>query len=83
MANREDIRNRIRRINPKTLEVNDKIDKTLREFGYTGVIVDTTEDMSTEEEEMALFEGFLKEGYSIEEATAKAKDYLLKMYSLL
>ncbi|MBU4491037.1 MAG: hypothetical protein KKD69_01060 [Euryarchaeota archaeon] len=65
MAERDDIRKRIKKINPKALELIDKIDVILNKSGgCTGVVVTTTEDMTPEEEEMGLFEGFLKEGYS-------------------
>lgn len=75
MANRENIRDRIRRINPRALELIDEIDRQAIKAGYRGAFVDITEDMTAEETEMALFEGFLKEGYSVEEASRKAKEW--------
>ena len=76
MAQRENMRDRIRKINPQALVILDKFDRQCQLAGCHGVSVTTTEDMTPEEEEMALFEGFIKEGYSTEEATAKAKDWL-------
>lgn len=76
MANKENIREKIRQVNPQALEVNDLMKENLREAGYTGAVVEVTEDMSREEKEMALFEGFLKEGLSQDEAAAKARQWL-------
>lgn len=76
MAERENIRDRIRRINPRALEINDKLDEILRRIGYTGAIVDTTEDMTDDEKELVLFEGFLKEGYPREIAEQKAAEWV-------
>ena len=76
MAHKDDIRKRIKKLNPQALELTDKMDKMLRESGYTGVIVDTTSDMTPEEEDMALFEGYLKGGYSEDIASKKAKERL-------
>jgi hypothetical protein len=42
-----------------------------------GVTVITTEDMTDEEKEMALFEGFLKEGCNQDDANRKAKEWVL------
>lgn len=82
MAEKENIKDRIRRTNPGGLIVADTLDQVLKEMGQNPVIVQTTEDMTIEEEEMALFEGFLKEGYPIEEASKKAKDLFHLMHSL-
>jgi hypothetical protein len=76
MAEREDRRERIRKVNPRALAVLDEMDSQLRKAGYRGAVVNVTEDMSHEEQEMALFEGFLTEGYSIEVAAEKAKLWL-------
>lgn len=75
MAERENIRDRIRRLNPRALAVNDELDRQLLKDGYRGAIVSTTEDMTREEHEMALLEGFLKEGYPEPEAAKKAKEW--------
>jgi len=80
MARRDDIRERTKKLNPRILELSDKIDAILRESGgCSGVIVTTTEDMTPEEEEMELFAGFLKEGYSEDIAAKKAKEWLAAM----
>jgi hypothetical protein len=79
MADRENIRDRIRRINPKALEVMDILDKECRKLGCTGATVTVTEDMTSEEEEMALFEGFLKEGYPPDIAKEKTALFLDKI----
>jgi hypothetical protein len=76
MAERENIRDRIRRNNPQALAVIDAVEETYKKAGGRGVGVDLTEDMTPEEEEMALFEGFLKEGYDVEMANRKAKEWL-------
>ena len=47
-----------------------------------GASVTITEDMTPEEEEMAIFEGYQKEGYSPEEAEKKAKKFLLHLKQL-
>ena len=75
MAGRENIRDRIRRSNPRALAVMDELDLQMRKAGYRGAIVNTTADMTREEHEMALLEGFLKEGYPPEEAAKKASEW--------
>jgi hypothetical protein len=78
MAKKEDIRDRVRKVNPRALEIFDELDRQLlKRGGGSGVIVTTTEDMGPEEQEMALFEGFLKEGYTEEVAAQKAREFLL------
>lgn len=62
MAERENIRDRIRRISPQAEVI-------LQEFIQTaGNVMVFTEDMTTEEKEMVVFESLIKEGISIEEA---------------
>lgn len=46
MANREDIRDRIRRINPLALELMDERDRRLLKSGFRGAMVNTTSDMT-------------------------------------
>lgn len=80
MAESEDIRARVRNINPTALEIFDEFDKQLAKLGRgRGVTVTTTEDMSPEEVEMAIFEGYLKEGYDEDMAAQKAKEFLALM----
>jgi len=74
MAQREDIRDRTRRINPEALKIMDMVNEEARKLGGAGVTVIVTEGMTEEEEEMALFEGYLKEGYSEDIAAKKAKE---------
>ncbi len=64
MAEREDIRNRVKIINPQA-EV--MLQEFIQTAGGKGLII-FTEDMTSEEEEMAVFESLIKEGISIEEA---------------
>jgi len=71
MGERENIRDRIKQINPRALMVCDQIDSLMK--GSVGVTI--TEDMTPEEEEMALYGGFLKEGYPPEIAEKKAKQW--------
>lgn len=75
MAEKENIRYRIRRLNPHALIIMDELDKQLLKSGYRGAIVNTTEDMTREEHELALLEGFLKEGYTEKEAAEKASEW--------
>lgn len=80
MAESEDIRARVAKINPKALEILDEFDRQLAKLdGRRGVTVTTTQDMTPEEEEMAVFEGYLKEGYTEDKAAKKAKEFLALM----
>ena len=79
MAYRDDIRERTKKLNPRILELSDQIDTVLREQGYDGNIVELTEDMTPEEEELELFAEFLKEGYPEDIAALKAKETLALM----
>jgi hypothetical protein len=83
MAEREDIRDRVRRINPQALRIMDMLDEQCRKTGCTGASVTATEDMTPEETEMALLEGFLKEGYPPDTAAAKAREWKLRIEQLL
>lgn len=59
-------------------EILNQILNAARESGepITSAIVITDETMTEEEEEMALFEGFLKEGYPPDVAEKKAREWL-------
>ncbi|MFA5354251.1 MAG: hypothetical protein WC291_08470 [Thermodesulfovibrionales bacterium] len=83
MAEREDIRDRARRVNSQALAAIDAFDKCLAAAGIYGPSVITTEDMTPDEEEMALFEGFLKEGYPPALAEKKAVEWLFVMNSFM
>ena len=76
MAERENIRNRIRRINAAALSAIDQSEERYRAAGGTAVGVDLTEDMSSEEQEMAILAGLLKGGCSPEEAEKETKKWL-------
>ncbi|WP_028844916.1 MULTISPECIES: hypothetical protein [Thermodesulfovibrio] len=72
----------MKRKDPKTAitikEIVSKILEFAREDGtpIKSAIVIIDEDMTEEEKEMALFEGFLKEGYSPEEADKKVREWM-------
>ncbi len=73
----EDIMEKIKRTNPQAYYIMKVFDECLAEVGgQSSVVVTTTDDMTDEEKEMALFEGFLKEGYPVEVAEKKAKEWL-------
>ena len=76
MAQKEDIRSRIRAINPQALDLIDEIDRLLP---GDGINITVTEDMLSEEVEMAVLEAFLKIGNSPAEAEINTKDYLDKI----
>lgn len=76
MAEKEDINKRIQKTNPQVFSLFKELDRILIKSGYRGAIVTTNHDMTDEEEEMALFEGFLREGYPEKEAFKKAKEWL-------
>jgi len=77
MAEKEDVIERIKRTNLAAYRAIKLFDDCLKEAGCPpGVTVTTTDDMTDEETEMALFEGFLKEGYDHEAAERKAKEWL-------
>ena len=76
MAQKEDIRSRIRAINPQALDLIDEIDRLLP---GDGINITVTEDMVPEEVEMAVLEAFLKIGNSPAEAEINTKDYLDKI----
>jgi hypothetical protein len=78
MAEREDIRLRSLKVSPQITAISEDIERVLIKHGLTGGVI-LTEDMTIEEEEMALFEGYIKEGCSREEADKKAKESLALM----
>lgn len=80
MAQRDDIRARLRKVDPRMRAITDEVDRQIARLGGKGgVVVTTTDDMTTEEEEMALFEGYLREGYTEDIAAQKAKHTLAFM----
>ena len=76
MAQRKDTRKRKQKVDPRLIALRDLLKSEMRKSGYKGVIVDVTDDMTEEEQEMALFEGYLKEGHPPDVAEKKAKDML-------
>jgi hypothetical protein len=79
MAEREDIMAKVKKENPAVYDLMQKLEVEAIKAGCTGAVVTVTEDMTPEEEEMALFEGFLKEGYPPDIADRKAKEWLAMM----
>jgi hypothetical protein len=82
MAIKEDIREKIKKMNPAALALFDEFDKRALANGSRGASVTTTDDMTPEEEEMALFEGYLKEGFEPAIALVKARQWLACLNSL-
>ena len=78
MGKRENIRDRIKQINPRALMVCDQIDSLMK--GSVGVTI--TEDMADKEAEMELYAGFIKEGYPPDIAEQKAGEWLAAMKQL-
>ena len=72
MAKKEDIKERIRLLNPEMVAFSEEIFRGMEEQGLTDFIM-MVEGMTPEEEEMAIFEGLLKSGLSPEEAEVEAK----------
>lgn len=73
----EDIMEKLKRTNPKAYHIMKVCDECLAKFGDgKGVVVTITEDMTEEEQEMALFEGCLKEGHPVDVAERKAREWL-------
>lgn len=73
---------RIKYETPQVYRAICDLQRIISSIGSTGATVITTEDMSEEEEEMALFEGFLKEGYPPQIAEKKAKEWVQKMKAI-
>ena len=75
MAHREkDVMEKIKRTNPQAHRIMKVFDECLAKTGGPGgAVVTTTDDMTEEEQEMALFQGFLKEGYPVDAAENKAR----------
>ncbi len=73
MACKDNLKQRILKLNPKALSFLEELDKLIPPGTVT---VTTTEDMTEEEQEMELFAGFLKEGYPPDVAEKKAKEWL-------
>jgi hypothetical protein len=68
----------IKRKDPRAAFLINKFMEFVREDrrSIASAIVITDESMTEEEQEMALFEGFLKEGYPPEVAEKKAKEWV-------
>ncbi|MGO9014418.1 MAG: hypothetical protein ACLQF0_05515 [Dissulfurispiraceae bacterium] len=73
MAQKEDLEERLRLLNPAMVEFSEEIFRGMAEQGLTDFIM-MVEGMTPEEEEMAIFEGLLKRGYSPEAAEVEAKE---------
>lgn len=73
MAEKEDI---YKKLDPQTKNIIASLRNILKEQKCCSVEVLIDEDASREEEEMAILEGFLKEGYTIEEAEKEIPKWL-------
>ncbi len=78
MAKTENIRRKIIQGDPAA----GKIIEELLKIPSSGSTVITTEDMTDEEEEIELIAGFMKEGYSQQDAEKEAKRWLQMMSTL-
>lgn len=76
MAEKDDIYKKIKRVDPKAAAIIDGIRQALTEKRQHSVEVLVTEDMSEDEEEMAIYEGLLKEGYPPDIAAERAKQWM-------
>jgi len=82
MANRDNVRARVRGINPQALAIMDLIDGKLNDLeGIDSISVTLTEDMTREEQLMSLIEKYLKEGDTLAAAKHKAESVLTFMKS--
>ena len=82
MANRDNVRARIRGISPKVLTIMNLVDMKLNDLGgFDSSSVTLTEDMAQEEQTMALIEKYLKEGDSLAAATHKSESVLIFLES--
>jgi len=77
MAHREDIMDRVRKINPWAADFIEETDKMMGLSADDHVII--TEDMTPEEEKMAHIEYFMKKGHSYEEAERLAEAHNIKI----
>ncbi len=75
MAYFDDVEKRARELNPEADEIMKVLNKACVEAGATGANVTVVDGMTDEEEEMAIFAGYLKEGFSPEVAAVKAKKF--------
>ena len=75
MAEREDIRKRNTPVNPAFEAAEAEIEGALAKQGLT-CLTKLTDDMTPEEQEMELYAGYLKEGYSEDISAEKAKETL-------
>jgi hypothetical protein len=83
MAERDKKRTRIRAINPQALIIMDIVDSKVRDLGGPDSLsVILTEDITREEQIMALFEKYIKEGATPAAAERKAKIALALLDSL-
>ena len=77
MAERDNERIRIRKIDPQAHTIMDLVDRKVRDLGGSNSIsVTLTEDMPGEEQIMVLIEKYIKEGATLAEAERKARSAL-------
>lgn len=79
MAYFDDVKKRLKRFNPEAAGIIEMVDEACAEVGAAGAFVTIIEGMTDEEEEMAIFEAYLKEGWSPEVADVKAKEFHAKV----
>ncbi len=80
MAYKENIKQRMMEINPKAWEFIQEFDRVYEEITGekpSGVIV--TEDMTPEEEKMAILEYYLRQGMPLEKAEKEAEEFYEKI----
>ncbi|RMG03550.1 MAG: hypothetical protein D6726_05405 [Nitrospirae bacterium] len=80
MANKENIKQRMMAINPKAWEFLQEFDRVYEEITGEkpyGVIV--TEDMTPEEEKMAILEYYLRQGMPLEKAEKETEEFYKKI----
>ncbi len=76
MAYFDDVEKRARELTPEVAEIMEIFDKACAEVGVKGgASVTIVEDMTDEEEEMAIFAAYLKEGCAPNIAAEKAKKF--------
>jgi len=77
MAYKENITDRIRRINPKAIGLLREIEKKfMEETGEPLNAAILTEDMTPEEEQLVIVEYYMRQGASIKQAEELAKETL-------
>ena len=82
MGERDTSLEHFRKREPEAFALMNSIENKAVRLGSKGASVFVTDEMTPEEQEMALTEGFLKEGYSLEQSLEKASEWREAMDSL-